>query len=65
MSDTVADELAPVDHIVVEFPAGRANFSGEMAAEFARLRTLEQGLPRARLWQADAYHARAQARGCS
>jgi uncharacterized protein DUF6325 len=37
MSDTSLDELGPVDYIVVEFPAGTANFSGEMAGELARL----------------------------
>ena len=31
------DELGPVDFLVVEFPAGQANFSGEMAAELAVL----------------------------
>ena len=27
--------LGPVDYLVVEFPADKANFSGEMAAELA------------------------------
>jgi hypothetical protein len=31
------DELGPVDYLVVEFPAGRSNFSGEMAAALASL----------------------------
>jgi Family of unknown function (DUF6325) len=31
------DELGPVDYLVVEFPPGAANFSGEMAAEIGRL----------------------------
>jgi hypothetical protein len=31
------DELGPVYYLVVEFPAGSQNFSGEMAAELARL----------------------------
>lgn len=31
------DELGPVDYLVVEFPAGRSTFTGEMAAELARL----------------------------
>jgi hypothetical protein len=31
------DELGPVDYLVVEFPPGAANFTGEMAAEIARL----------------------------
>ena len=37
MSDTDIDELGPVDYLVVEFPAGRSNFTGEMAAELASL----------------------------
>jgi hypothetical protein len=36
MSDAV-DELGPVDYLVVEFPPGHQNFSGEMATELARL----------------------------
>lgn len=31
------DELGPVDYLVVEFPAGRSNFTGEMAKELAHL----------------------------
>lgn len=31
------DVLGPVDYLVVEFPADKANFSGEMAAELAAL----------------------------
>jgi len=31
------DELGPVDYVVVEFPVGEANFSGEMAAELLGL----------------------------
>ena len=34
---TNVDEMGPVDYLVVEFPAGAQNFSGEMAAELARL----------------------------
>ncbi len=37
MSNAEMDELGPVDYLVVEFPAGRANFSGEMAAELSSL----------------------------
>ena len=37
MSNEDVDELGPVDYIVVEFPADKANFSGEMAAELTRL----------------------------
>lgn len=31
------DELGPVDYLVVEFPPDTANFTGEMAAELAKL----------------------------
>jgi hypothetical protein len=31
------DELGPVDYIVVEFPAGKSNFTGEMAEELIAL----------------------------
>src|SRR3954452_15483456 len=31
MTDRSLDELGPVDYIVVEFPAGASNFTGEMA----------------------------------
>ena len=34
---TTLDDMGPVDYLVVEFPAGAQNFSGEMAAELARL----------------------------
>jgi Family of unknown function (DUF6325) len=37
MNDSDVDELGPVDYVVVEFPADRANFSGEMAAELSAL----------------------------
>jgi hypothetical protein len=37
MSATEIDELGPVDYLVVEFPAGRTNFTGEGARELARL----------------------------
>jgi hypothetical protein len=37
MSDTNIDELGPVDYLVVEFPAGRSNFTGEMAAKLTSL----------------------------
>jgi hypothetical protein len=36
-TDTAAEELGPVDYMVVEFPAGAQNFTGEVAAELARL----------------------------
>jgi hypothetical protein len=31
------DELGPVDFLVIEFPAGQSNFSGEMAQELVNL----------------------------
>jgi len=37
MNDNDVDELGPVDYLVVEFPADKANFSGEMAAELSAL----------------------------
>jgi hypothetical protein len=37
MNATEIDELGPVDYLVVEFPAGKSNFSGEMAAELGSL----------------------------
>ena len=36
-TDTALDELGPVDYLVVEFPAGASNFTGEMAAELLAL----------------------------
>lgn len=37
MVDAELDTLGPVDFVIVEFPAGTANFSGEMSAELVRL----------------------------
>jgi hypothetical protein len=37
MSDVDLNELGPVDYLVVEFPPGASNFTGEMAAEIGRL----------------------------
>jgi hypothetical protein len=37
MTDASLDELGPVDYLVVEFPAGASNFTGEMAAELVAL----------------------------
>src|SRR5213592_2789147 len=37
MTDRSLDELGPVDYVVVEFPAGASNFTGEMAAELLAL----------------------------
>ncbi|HYN66244.1 MAG TPA: DUF6325 family protein [Ornithinibacter sp.] len=36
-SDTTLEELGPVDFLVIEFPAGHQNFTGEVAEELARL----------------------------
>jgi hypothetical protein len=37
MTDINVDELGPVDYLVVAFPAQKANFSGEAAAELTAL----------------------------
>src|SRR5205809_2518559 len=37
MTDALLDELGPVDYVVVEFPAGASNFTGEMAKELLAL----------------------------
>ena len=37
MTDASIDELGPVDYLIVEFPAGASNFTGEMAEELLRL----------------------------
>ena len=37
MTATSLDELGPVDYLVVEFPSGASNFTGEMAKELIAL----------------------------
>lgn len=37
MAENEIDELGPVDFLVVEFPPGVSHFTGEMAAELAKL----------------------------
>jgi hypothetical protein len=37
MTNTPLDELGPVDYVIVEFPAGAAHFTGEMADELIKL----------------------------
>src|SRR6478609_3508731 len=37
VTDRSLDELGPVDYLVVEFPAGASNFTGEMAKELLAL----------------------------
>jgi Family of unknown function (DUF6325) len=37
MTDRSLDELGPVDYLIVQFPPGQQNFTGEGAAELARL----------------------------
>ena len=37
MTDRSLDELGPVDYIVVEFPAGKTNFTGEVVKELLAL----------------------------
>ncbi len=44
MTQETLDDLGPVDYLVVEFPAGQANFTGEIAAELLAL--VERGLIR-------------------
>ncbi len=41
MTSTALDELGPVDFVVVEFPAGESNFTGEMIEELVAL--VDQG----------------------
>lgn len=36
-TETSIDELGPVDYLVIEFPAGQQNFTGEIAEELAGL----------------------------
>lgn len=44
MNDEVMDELGPIDYLVVEFPAGKADFSGAMAEKLKDL--VEAGIVR-------------------
>src|SRR5258708_22210741 len=37
MADVSLDELGPVDYVVVEFPSGKSNFTGEMVTELVGL----------------------------
>ena len=37
MTEVSLDELGPVDYVVVEFPPGASNFTGEMVAELREL----------------------------
>ena len=37
MSDVSIDQLGPVDYLVVEFPANKSNFTGEMLKELVAL----------------------------
>ena len=37
MTDAALDELGPVDFVIVEFPAGHSNFTGEMVEELLKL----------------------------
>ena len=37
MTERTLDELGPVDYVIVEFPAGAQNFTGEGAYELLRL----------------------------
>ena len=44
MNDIAVDELGPIDYLVVEFPAGKAAFTGEMADKLRSL--VEEGIVR-------------------
>ena len=37
MAERSLDELGPIDYLIVEFPAGQANFTGESVAELLKL----------------------------
>jgi Family of unknown function (DUF6325) len=37
MTNSPLDELGPIDYLVVEFPAGASNFTGEMVSELRKL----------------------------
>lgn len=37
MTERTLDELGPVDYVIIEFPAGHQNFSGEVIAEILSL----------------------------
>lgn len=37
MTESSLDELGPVDFVIIEFPGGQSNFSGEMADELVAL----------------------------
>lgn len=37
MTDESLDELGPIDFVIVEFPVGEANFTGEMVEELLKL----------------------------
>jgi hypothetical protein len=42
MPDTSLDDLGPVDYLVVEFPAGASNFTGEWPQSCSRWSTPER-----------------------
>ena len=37
MTDESLDELGPIDFVIIEFPVGEANFTGEMVEELLKL----------------------------
>ena len=37
MTDQSLDQLGPVDYLIIEFPSGASNFTGEMAKEIVAL----------------------------
>ncbi len=46
MSATEIDELGPVDYLVVEFPAGKSNFSARTAAVVGTAAVVSHGVDR-------------------
>jgi len=37
MTDSELDQLGPIDYLVIEFPAGQSNFTGEVIDELVKL----------------------------
>ena len=44
ISESGVDELGPIDYLVVEFPAGKAKFDGEVLSQLASL--VDKGIVR-------------------
>ena len=37
MADDDVEQVGPIDYVIIEFPAGQSNFTGEMADELVKL----------------------------